>query len=382
MTFKLVLNIIISFFFVLGALDYILGDKFGLGGEFGRAFSFIGRVSLSIVGMICLAPVIAKVLSPVIRPVYEFLHIDPSMFISLILPPDSGAYAIAMDMCKNTAIGAWSGTVVAAHIGSSFSFNIPTCLGVIDKKYHRHFSLGALSGLIACPIGCIFGGLLCKLPFGVILVSMLPAIVVSAIIVFGLLFKANGFIRGFQVFGKILQGIIICGLTAAAIQRLTGFVVIPGMKDISEGFLTAGTIGLSMGGILCLTKILSIVLAKPLKKLSGFLKVNEICVLSCFNSFCAAMPGAAIYGQMDNRGQVVFASMCVTSANVLGAHLSYVGMNCPEYLMPTVVSKVFSGILGIVIALLFSRRIFGAELSAEAEAPAALPAEEPVSQPE
>lgn len=357
MTFKLVLNIIISLFFVLGAIDYVLGDKFGLGGEFGRAFSFVGRVALSIVGMICLAPVIAQVLGPIVKPVYTFLGLDPSMFISLILPPDSGAYTIAMDMCRNTAVGAWSGTVVAAHIGSSFSFNIPTCLGVIDKSQHRFFSLGALSGLIACPVGCIFGGLLCRLPFFTILVSMIPAIIVSAVIIFGLLFRAEGFIRGFQVFGKVLQVIIIFGLTAAAIQRLTGFVVIPGMKDISEGFLTAGTIGLSMGGILCLTKVLSVVLAKPLKKLSGVLKINEIAVLSCFNSFCAALPGAAVFEKMDERGKVVFASMCVTSANVLGAHLSYIGMNCPEYLMATVISKVFSGMLGVCIALLFSRRI-------------------------
>ena len=359
MTFKLVLNIIISAFFVLGALDYILGDKFGLGPEFVRAFSFVGRIALSIVGMICLAPVIADVLGPVVTPVYEFFHLDPSLFISLILPPDSGAYSIAMDMCKSTAIGAWSGTVVAAHIGSSFSFNIPTMLGVIDSRYHRIFSLGALSGLIACPVGCILGGLICGLPLLTVICSMIPAMIVSAAIALGLVFKPERFIKGFQVFARLLRVVIVIGLTAAAIQRLTGFVVIPGMKDISEGFLTAGTIGLSMAGILCLTKVLSVVLRRPLAALSRKLRINDIAILGCFNSLCAAVPGAAVYDQMDERGRVVFASMAITSCNVLGAHLSYVGINCPEYLMPTVVSKLFSGVLGVVLALIFAGRILG-----------------------
>ena len=357
MTFKLVLNIIISVFFVLGAIDYLIDDKFGIGGEFTKAFSFIGRIALSIVGMICLSPVIAKVLTPVIEPFYTMIGIDPSMFISIILPPDSGAYDIAMGLAKDSAIGAWSGTVVAAHIGACFAFNIPTCLGIIDKSQQRYFSLGALSGLIACPIGCILGGIICGLPILVVLYSLVPTIILAAVIVLGLLFKPEAFMKGFQVFGKILRVIITVGLVAAGIQRLTGFVVIPGMKDISEGFLTAGTIGISMAGILCLTKVLSKVLAKPLKKLSGVLKINEIAVLNCFNSLCAALPGAAAYDDMDVRGKIVFASMVISSANVLGAHLSFIGINCPEYLMPTVVSKLVSGVLGVISALIFSKRL-------------------------
>jgi len=359
MTFKLVLNTIISVFFVLGALDYIIGDKFKLGSEFATAFSFVGRIALSIVGMICLSPVIARILTPVVTPVYEWLHLDPGMFISLLLPPDSGGYSIAMDMCKSTAIGAWSGTVVAAHIGASFSFTIPTMLGVIDPKYHRVFSLGALSGLVACPAGCILGGLICGLPFVTIVCSLIPAILVSALIALGLMKKPDITIRAFHVFSRLLRVVIIIGLAAAGVQRLTGFVVIPGMKDISEGFLTAGTIGVSMAGILCMTKVLSVVLKKPLAALSRALKINDLAILGCFNSFCAAMPGGAVFGKMDPRGRVVFGSMAITSANVMGAHLSYIGANCPEMLMPMVVSKLFSGLVGVILAINFSDRILG-----------------------
>ena len=357
MTFRLVLNIIISFFFVLGAIDYLIGDKFKLGTEFSKAFSFIGRVALTIVGMISLAPVLADILTPVIRPVYNFFGFDPARFISIILPPDSGAYDIAMELANDPAIGKWSGTVCAAHLGACIAFNIPTCLGMIDPIHHRHFSLGALSGIIACPFGCILGGIICGIPVGAVLFNLIPTILLSVIIALGLMFKPNGFIKAFQIFSKILRLVITVGLVSAAIQRLTGFVVIPGMQDISVGFLTAGTIGLSMAGILCLTKVLSVVLKKPLNKLSGKLGINEVAVLNCFNSLCAALPGAAAYNDMDSRGKVVFASMAISSANVLGAHLSFIGMNCPEYLMPTVVSKLFSGVLGVAVAIMFSKRI-------------------------
>ena len=187
MTFRLVLNIIISAFFVLGAVDYLIGDKFGFGGEFSKAFSFIGRVALTIVGMISLAPVLADILTPVVKPVYNFLGLDPAMFITLVLPPDSGAYDIAMNLANDPAIGKWAGTVCAAHLGACIAFNIPTCLGMIDPIHHRHFSLGALSGIIACPFGCILGGIICRIPVVVVLYNLIPTILISVIIALGLI---------------------------------------------------------------------------------------------------------------------------------------------------------------------------------------------------
>jgi ethanolamine transporter len=348
---------LIAIFFMAGAVDYLIGGRLGLTSDFEGAFGMIGKVMLNIVGMICLAPVLAGLLRPVIVPLYGFFGIDAAMFAPTFLAPDSGGYSIATALASDTAVGAWAGTVVSAHMGAAFSFNIPVSLGIIDKSQHRLYSLGALSGLVACPFGCVLGGLVYGLSIGVILINLIPVLLIALIIILGLSFKPDSCIKAFTVLGKILRIIIVVGLTAAVFERLTGFVIIPGMNPISTGFLTAGTIGLTLAGILVLTKIVSKVFQKPLRKLSRLLKINELSLLMCLNALCAVLPGAVVYDKMDRRGKIIFASVTVSAANILGAHLSYIGMNAPEMLLPTAAARLFSGLLGIVIALFFIKRL-------------------------
>ena len=72
-------------FAVLGALDRILGNRFGLGEKFEEGIMAIGALSISMVGIIALAPVIADILEPVIVPVFGWLGADPAMFAGSIL---------------------------------------------------------------------------------------------------------------------------------------------------------------------------------------------------------------------------------------------------------------------------------------------------------
>ena len=53
-------------FMVLGAVDRILGNRFGLGEKFEEGIMNMGALALSMIGIICLAPVLADVLRPVV----------------------------------------------------------------------------------------------------------------------------------------------------------------------------------------------------------------------------------------------------------------------------------------------------------------------------
>ena len=57
---------IMVIFAALGALDRIFGSRFGLGEKFEEGIMAIGALSISMVGIIALAPVIANLLKPVI----------------------------------------------------------------------------------------------------------------------------------------------------------------------------------------------------------------------------------------------------------------------------------------------------------------------------
>ena len=76
--------VIMSVFAVVGALDRIFGNKFGLGREFERGLSTLSSMALSMIGMIVLAPYIAEVLDPFFSFVGKHLPIDPSLSSFLV----------------------------------------------------------------------------------------------------------------------------------------------------------------------------------------------------------------------------------------------------------------------------------------------------------
>lgn len=86
---------IMVLFAALGALDRIIGDKFGLGEKFEEGIMAIGALAISMVGIIALSPVIANILKPVIVPLFGILGADPAMFAGSILANDMGGAPLA-----------------------------------------------------------------------------------------------------------------------------------------------------------------------------------------------------------------------------------------------------------------------------------------------
>ena len=82
---------------VLGGLDRILNNRFGLGERFEQGFLYLGPTALSMAGIICLAPVLSDLLSVVIAPVYRVIGVDPAMFGG-ILAIDMGGFQLARDI--------------------------------------------------------------------------------------------------------------------------------------------------------------------------------------------------------------------------------------------------------------------------------------------
>ena len=63
MTVNDVIIYLMTAFMVLGALDRIFGNRFGLGEEFENGIMAIGSLALSMIGIISLAPVLANTIS-------------------------------------------------------------------------------------------------------------------------------------------------------------------------------------------------------------------------------------------------------------------------------------------------------------------------------
>ena len=65
-----VIMMIMMIFMLVGAVDKIMGNKFGYGEQFEEGFNAIGPLALSMAGVVAAAPVLAKILGPVIQPIY------------------------------------------------------------------------------------------------------------------------------------------------------------------------------------------------------------------------------------------------------------------------------------------------------------------------
>ena len=83
-----VIMMIMMIFMLVGAIDKIMGNKFGYGEEFENGFNAIGPLALSMAGVVAAAPVLATLLEPVLGPIYSAIGADPSMFATTILACD------------------------------------------------------------------------------------------------------------------------------------------------------------------------------------------------------------------------------------------------------------------------------------------------------
>ena len=151
-------------FAVLGAIDRIIGNRFGLGEQFEEGIMAIGSLALSMVGIIALAPVIANLLKPVVVPVYNFLGADPAMFAGTILANDMGGASLAQELASTNEAGLFGGLIVGSMMGVTIVFTIPVALGIIKPSDRKYLATGVLAGVITIPIGSFVGGLVAGFP--------------------------------------------------------------------------------------------------------------------------------------------------------------------------------------------------------------------------
>ena len=106
-----VIMMIMMIFMLVGAVDKILGNKFGYGEKFEEGFNAIGPLALSMAGVVAAAPVLAEVLGPIITPIYTAIGADASMFATTLLACDMGGYPLAMELASNDAFGNFAGLI-------------------------------------------------------------------------------------------------------------------------------------------------------------------------------------------------------------------------------------------------------------------------------
>lgn len=353
-----VISIIMLAFAVLGALDRICGNKLGLGKEFERGFQLLGPMTLSMIGMISLAPLIADLLEPCFEGFYKLLKIDPSLIPATVFANDMGGDPLARQVMKDEKLGMLHALVTSSMMGCTISFTIPYALGVVQKEKHKELFLGMLCGIVAIPVGCLVAGLVIGVPVLRLCYNLLPLLVFSGILAAGLLLMPKVMVKLFSALGVFMRAIITAGLILAIFQDLTKIILIPQLASVWEGADICFRAAMTLAGAFPFMFVVSKLLKKPLSLLGSALKIDDLAAMGFLSTLVSNAPTLEMMNRMESKGAVLNAAFGVTAAFMLGAHLGYTTSIDPSFVPPMMIAKVVAGVLAVLIALFIYKRTY------------------------
>lgn len=359
-----VIVMIMMLFMLWGAIDKIMGNKFGYGEQFEEGLNCMGPLAVSMAGVVAVAPLLALVLNPIVGPIYNLVGADAAMFATTLLACDMGGYPLAMQMAANEAIGNYAGLILGSMMGPTIVFTIPVALGIIDAEDRPYLGAGTLVGLVTIPVGCIAGGFVMnamtsyKLSVADILLNMIPVIIIALAIAAGLWFAPAAMMKGFDKFGTGVT-IFITAVTAIAIFEYNTGILFPlfnlmmddgtGVNGLESGLLTCGIIAIVLAGAYPMVKFVTDKFGSALEKVGSALGMNAAGSAGLVATLANNIAMFNILKDMNPKGKVLNCAFAVSAAFVFGDHLGFCAGNNAEMITPMIVGKLVAGVLAVVL---------------------------------
>lgn len=347
-----IITIIVLAFSLLGAVDYLLGNKIGMGKEFSRAFSLFCPMALSMLGMIVISPAIAVWLTGFFESFYRLFNIDPSIIPASLFANDMGGMTLAQSICKTQEIGNFNAFIVSSMMGCLVSFTLPLSLGMVKQSQHKQLFFGLLCGIVTIPIGCFVAGLVCGISLVAVLIDLIPLIIVALIIGAALIFAPGVCVKCFRMFGFLVKALAITGLACATITFLTKIEINPHFDTLENAALICVNAVITLSGALPFMFTVSKLLKKPLGRLGGKVGINSVSALSLLGNLVTHVSTFAVMDKMDKKGAVLNSAFAVSAASVFGSHLAFTIAFDSGYIAPMIIGKLVSGVCAVVLALL------------------------------
>jgi len=349
------LNIFFIVFALLGGIDYLLDNRFGLGEEFSRGIHAAGPLILCMVSFMTLADWISMVLSPTLGPFLTKIGADPSL-VSIILSVDSGGAVIAEKMALAPGAAALNGYIVASMMGSAINGNIPLSVMAVDKDRRTPVLFGLAMGIASIPVGSAAGGIIAGVSARVLIGNLIPLFVISVLLVGSLILFGDKMTGILKVLGKLNVLICVAGLVICALGELAGIEILPSRMAFTEIMVIIGRIVLTLCGMFPLMGLILRFLKKPLGKAAERLGVTfldlkciPISMINCFSTIDQLK-------DMSDLGIAMNCAFGIGAGYALGDHLAYTSAVAPELSFPMVAAKLFAGAVSVVLVFLLFRK--------------------------
>ena len=353
-----VLNTVIAAFALLGCVDRMLGNRFGLGEEFERGFHLFGSLALSMIGMIVMVPLLVNVMQPMLVFLHKAMGIEPSVIPAALIANDMGGAALAVQVASDPALGMFNGLVVSCMMGGTIAFTIPVSLTSVRREQHRELLLGMLCGIVTIPIGCLLAGSVAGLPFKALLDDLLPLMLLSAVIAAGLALCPDLCAKVFSALGVFIKGVITLGLALSILKYLTGIELIPGLTPLEDAAAVSLGCSIFLTGVLPMLSLISRAIARPMRKLSAVLRVNDHAVMGFVATLASSVTTFALMEKMDKKGTLLNAAFAISAAFAFADHLAFTMAFHAEYVSAVVLGKLAAGVTSVMLGCLLYQHMY------------------------
>ena len=345
-----ILSIIMAIFSVIGAVDLIIGNRFGIGEEFEKGLKMFGSLALSMMGMIVLAPCIAELLTPILKAEAVTKWVEPSVIMSSIFANDMGGASLAQAFASSENLGYYNGLVVASMMGATISFTLPFALNEVEESKHGSLFLGLMCGICTIPIGCFVAGLVVGLAPLKILWDLIPLFIFSAILVVGLIKFPKASVKIFKVIGECIRILVIVGLVIGILEYLLNIDILPCSAPITDGVEIVFNIAAVMTGAFPLIYLLSKMLNKPLKSIGEKVGICEASALGFLGTLATSVTTFGKMKEMDAKGVLLNSAFAVSAAFTFADHLAFTLSFNDAYVWAVMIGKLLSGVLAVLMA--------------------------------
>lgn len=385
LSFNSIIVTIMMIFMILGAVDKAMGNKRGYGAAFDEGFQALGSLAIAMVGVIAAAPVLCMILRPIIGPIYELLGSSPSIFATTLLLADSGGYSLAVELAgDNVVMGQFAGIIVGCTMGCILLFDIPVALNLIQKKDRPLLACGILVGVITAPIGCFVGGIVMNLTTDyhmdivTMFFSLLPVIVVAALLAVGLWFKPVALMNGFSKFGSFVTGMIAIFVAIAVFQYETGIrfplfykmveKTAEGVSPLANSIEILGDIAFVLLGAFPMVEFIKRHFGAALAKLGSKVGMNDAASAGIVATLANNIPTFQMLKDMNPKGKLLNIAFASCAAFMFGDHLGFVAGVNSSMIVPMILAKLACGFSALFLANLLSPQLLSkAESAAAAE---------------
>ncbi len=194
--------------FILGAIDFIIGNKFGLGEKFKEGICATGSLAFNMIGIYLVIPIVSNYIK--ILPTAS--TIDASILPTCLFAVDMGGLQLALELASTPEVAILSGILLASMLGATLSFSVPVAIGIIEEGNKETFLIGLIIGIISIPVGVFVGGLVLKIDIITLIRNLLPLFMIVLIFAVLIIKSPNTILGFFRILSKILMIINIIGI--------------------------------------------------------------------------------------------------------------------------------------------------------------------------